>query len=121
MYSVFSKTFGGLNPQYYFRQLAFGLIFPLMPFLVDHLVGHKGTQSPLPVGMIIFMMVNSILYPYSRYVYESIINFIMGENIFFGNALVVLFCKMITMMLCWVFAIVIAPFGLAYLYYYHSR
>ncbi|HAF1569454.1 TPA: hypothetical protein G8L61_000730 [Salmonella enterica] len=29
--------------------------------------------------------------------------------------------RQITMCLCWIFSIFIAPVGLAYLYYYHSR
>ncbi|APW06193.1 hypothetical protein SEES3845_012215 [Salmonella enterica subsp. enterica serovar Senftenberg str. ATCC 43845] len=47
--------------------------------------------------------------------------FIMGENAFFINAIVMLMAKVITMCLCWIFSIFIAPVGLAYLYYYHSR
>jgi hypothetical protein len=32
-----------------------------------------------------------------------------------------LFVKVITMALCWCFAIFIAPIGLGYLYYHHSK
>jgi hypothetical protein len=118
MKNLLAKTFGGLNSQYYFRQLAFGLAYPALFYFTMK----QGTpQPPVDIMMIVFMAINSILYPYSRYVYESIMNFIVGENVFFVNALVMLFCKMFTMLLCWVLAIFIAPFGLAYLYYYHSK
>lgn len=45
----------------------------------------------------------------------------MGQNVFFINAIIMLVAKFITMVLCWLFAIFIAPIGLAYLYYYHTK
>jgi hypothetical protein len=71
--------------------------------------------------MLLMLVVNTLLYPYSRFVYESIMNFIMGQNVFFVNALLMLGVKLMTMLLCWAFAIFVAPIGLAYLYYHHSR
>ncbi|EEH2567400.1 hypothetical protein GYD59_002107 [Salmonella enterica] len=81
------------------------------------------TQNPsgMKVGNVIFFVINALFYPYARFVYEQVISFIMGENVFFINAIVMLMAKVITMCLCWIFSIFIAPVGLAYLYYYHSR
>lgn len=116
MHPVIAKTFGGLSPQYYFRQLFFGLLFPsLMYFMVI-----QGSHS-IQISMAIFMAINTLLYPYSRFVYESVMRFLMGENVFFVNALLMLFVKMMTMAICWSAAIFIAPIGLAYLYYHHSK
>jgi hypothetical protein len=70
---------------------------------------------------IIFFVINALLYPYARFVYEQVIGFIMGENVFFINAIVMIAAKIITMVLCWGLSIFIAPLGLAYLYYYHSK
>ncbi len=75
----------------------------------------------MPVGVLFYIIINTLLYPYSRFVYESIVGFIMGENIFFVNAIFMIFLKFITMTICWVFALFVAPIGLAYLYYYHSK
>ena len=116
MHPVLEKTFGGLSPQYYFRQFVFGLIFPA----IFYYSGTHGTNS-IPLGMYFFMIVNTFLYPYSRFVYESIMDFILGRNVFFVNALVMLFVKLITMAVCWSAAILISPIGLAYLYYHHSK
>lgn len=116
MHPIISKTFGGLSYQYYFRQFIFGLIFPAMLFVVQS----YGTQS-IPISMIIFFVINSLLYPYSRFVYESVVRFVMGENVFILNAIPMLFIKLMTMAMCWSAAILIAPAGLAYLYYHHSK
>ncbi|MCL1860244.1 MAG: hypothetical protein FWG52_01740 [Proteobacteria bacterium] len=116
MHSIVQKTLGGLSKAYYFRQLIFGLV---MFGLVLYLTMGQGEGSPF--SFIPFLTISTLLYPYSRFVYESIVDFIIGDNIFIGNAIVMLITKFITMFLCWGFAIFIAPIGLLYLYFYHSR
>lgn len=68
-----------------------------------------------------FAIICALLYPYSRFVYESVVGFIMGDNVFFTSAVLMLLIKYLTMSLCWVFAIFIAPIGLAYLYFHHTK
>lgn len=116
MHPVIQKTLGGLSPQYYCRQLFFGLV-------VAALVLFASTQDgrSVPAGMLFFTVVSALLYPYSRFVYESIVGFIMGENVFFVNAVFMLITKFITMAMCWACAIFVAPLGLAYLYFHHSK
>ncbi|MBF0803445.1 MULTISPECIES: hypothetical protein [unclassified Neisseria] len=92
--NIWQKTFGGLSPTYYIRQFLFGLIFPAFFFFMGSQIGSG---------------------------YESIVGYIMGENMFFVNALLMLLVKIFTMLLCWMFAVFIAPIGLIYLYFYHSR
>jgi hypothetical protein len=116
MHTVIHKTFGGLSPQYYFRQLFFGLIVAAFVYFMST----QGGRS-MPIGMLLFTVISTLLYPYSRFVYETIIGFIMGENVFFVNAILMLIFKIFTMLLCWAFAIFVAPIGLAYLYYHHSK
>lgn len=118
MHPVIAKTFGGLSTSYYLRHLFFGLAFPI--FILLMLSQSQGSH-PLHVPALLMMVVNTLLYPYSRYVYESVVNFILGENVFFVNVLLMLGVKLATMTVCWVFAIFVAPIGLAYLYFHHSR
>ncbi|NHB86588.1 hypothetical protein [Photorhabdus tasmaniensis] len=110
------KTFGGLKASYYIRHFFFGAL--ISSFLV-----YMSMQNPsgMKVGNVIFFIINALLYPYARFVYEQIIGFIIGENIFYINTTVMLMAKLITMGLCWAFSIFIAPVGLIYLYYYHSK
>jgi predicted membrane protein len=116
MHPVISKTFGGLSTRYYIRHFIFGLAFPIFIFLMVN----QGNR-PIQVSMWLLFLVNTLLYPYSRFVYESIVGFIVGENVFFVNAVLMLAVKVVTMALCWALAIFIAPLGLAYLYIHHSR
>ncbi len=122
MHPVIAKTFGGLSSQYYFRQLFFGFAFLVL--LLSSMF-HSQSRHPMPINFFMFQVVlaviSTLLYPYSRYVYESVINFFMGNNVFFVNAFIMLFMKILTMLFCFSFAIFIAPIGLAYLYYHHSK
>lgn len=78
-------------------------------------------KEPTPLGIYLFFLVSTLLYPYSRFVYESIAGFIMGKNVFFVNAIVMMMAKIFTMVMCWAAAIIIAPIGLLYLYIHHSK
>ena len=73
------------------------------------------------IKMVMIFTINTLLYPYSRFVYESVVGFIMGNNVYWVNAIFMLFVKLVTMSVCWSAAIFIAPIGLAYLYFHHSN
>lgn len=110
------KTFGGLKLSYYLRHLVFGIAISSLLFIM-----YSKNPSGMPTSMIFLAIVNAVLYPYSRFVYEMVIDFIMGDNVFFINAIVMLITKLFTMIMCWGFAIFIAPIGLLYLFYYHNK
>ena len=114
MKQIITKTFGGLTKEYYIRQFIFGLIFPSIYFFAFFQSSQEVTISLATIG---FLIINTLLYPYSRFVYESVMNFIMGGNVFWVNAIMLLAVKFITMILCWSLAIFIAPIGLVSLYF----
>lgn len=115
MNGFFSKTFGGLSPAYYLRQLFFGSLI-LAAFVSISLKSETTRYGVIAVAVDL-----TLLYPYSRFVYERVVGFVIGENVFFVNALFMLMVKTFTMVLCWGFAYVIAPVGLIYLYFHYSR
>lgn len=116
MHPIIQKTLGGLSLQYYFRQFFFGLAIAAFIFFMST----QGERS-MPMSMLLFTIVSTLLYPYSRFAYEGVIGFVMGENVFFVNAIFMLITKFFTMAMCWGFAIFVAPIGLVYLYYHHSK
>ena len=75
----------------------------------------------ITISTLLLSTINTFLYPYSRFVYESVVDFVLGENVFIVNVIFMLAIKLVSMLFCWLFAIFIAPFGLAYLYYRHSK
>lgn len=112
----FRKTLGGLSGYYYFRNFVFGALIAIVyKFIL------RQNPNGIPTGNYIFIAICILLYPYSRFVYETIIGFFIGDNIFFINAILMLIVKFFTMLLCFVFSIFIAPIGLVYLYFYHTK
>ena len=116
MYPVISKTLGGLSTPYYFRNFFFGLLF-----VVFFIFMASKSTSGIQIGSMLLVVTNALLYPYSRFVYESIVEFIVGRNVFYTSAFLMLSVKFISMSMCFILAIFIAPVGLAYLYYRHSK
>lgn len=124
MNAILQKTLGGLSKPYYFRHFVFGFVF-LALYITLFLTAETSNETAFSIStfapMSILLVINTLLYPYSRFVYESIAGFIMGNNVFFGSAFVMMGVKFLTMLLCWIFAIFIAPVGLFYLYFHHTK
>ena len=118
MHSFVSKTFGGLTTRYYVRQLFFALLFAVA---ILALVARSPGGLMNKPGLVFIVIISTLLYPYSRFVYESVVGFVIGNNVFFVNALFMLTVKAFTMAMCWVFAVFVAPIGLAYLFWRNSR
>lgn len=119
--SFLSKTLGGLSKAYYTRQFLFGLIFFIFIVAISYNGYNYTGKISILVTNAILGLICLLLYPYSRFVYESIIEYILGDNVFFVNAPLMLITKLITMAICFIFSIFIAPIGLIYLYFYHSK
>ncbi|MCE8020202.1 hypothetical protein HOP51_08780 [Halomonas sp. MCCC 1A11036] len=111
-----ATTFGGLSLRYFLRQLFFGIgMSVLIVFAITQ------GDGQIRMDQLLLLTVNALLYPYSRFIYEQAVGFLLGDNVFFVNAVMLLVVKIFTMTLCWSFAIFIAPLGLAYLFFYHRR
>jgi len=116
MNDILRKTLGGLTREYYFRQFFFGLIISVAFFYMRT----QGDFSKLEIRDMFLIIVNTFLYPYSRFIYESIIDFFIGNNAFWTSGIILyllIWFKIMMMFICWGAAILIAPVGLLYLYY----
>ena len=101
---LYQKTFGGLTKAYYFRQLVFGAVISAIV-----LCGVLTSDNPR-IGVAFWAIANAVFYPYARFVYETAMGFILGNNVFILPA----------MWFCWCMALLIAPIGLAGLYIYFT-
>lgn len=115
MKQIFRFTFGGLSREYYFRQLFFAALISAVYIAIGM------NMTKFPPSMAAFAVVNAVIYPYSRFVYECIADFILGNNIIVSQALMLMTWKIGTMLMCWACAVLIAPMGLIYLYFYHRK
>jgi hypothetical protein len=116
MHPFLAKTICGLTAAAYTRHFLFGLLFPAFLIAIS-------SVDPLPTPWKVYAIfaVNTVLYPYARHAYESIVSYILGNNIVFTGLGFALILKVFTMLLCWGGAIVIAPVGLLFLYFQNSN
>lgn len=121
MKNIFLKTFGGLTTSYLIRQYFFGILIGVC-FIGFLSMGESAeTGKIVKTPLIIFTVINVILYPYARYVFDSAVGFIMGDNVFLLPLPMMFAIKFANIVLCFAFAIFMAPAGLLYLYFYHSK
>lgn len=118
MHPVLARSFGGLPPGYYVRQLLFGLFFPVFLFLSST---HGKAVLALPLHLQVILALDTLLYPYSRFVYESVTGYIVGNTVLVFPAILYGSVKLLTMLFCWGFAFFVAPVGLVWLYYRNGR
>ena len=115
-----SWIFCGLKPSYYLRH--FILISPLTLFILLHTpLTDKATHTIInwhQVENFTFIFISWLLYPFSRFVYESVVGWLFGNNIFIVNSLIWLIAKLIIVGFCLTFAIVLAPIAWIYLFWY---
>ncbi|MDA3045576.1 hypothetical protein OFO10_00145 [Campylobacter sp. VBCF_06 NA8] len=124
---IWQKTFGGLDKAYYFRHFIFGAVLAVIliwaqSYSAESMSARTGKEfAGMDFFIYIFYAICALLYPYARFVYESIVNFIIGNNFFIVNAVFLLIWKLVVMIVLFAFSIIIAPVGLAYLYYHHTK
>lgn len=130
---ILQKTFGGLSKEYYFRHLIFALIFGAIFAYIQYssytrIIADTNATGAIKdnfhtssIAMYFYIAICAFLYPYARFVYESIVNFIMGENVFLINIIILMIWKFVVMVTLFCFAPIIAPIGLLYLWYYHNK
>ncbi|WP_238529644.1 hypothetical protein [Aggregatibacter actinomycetemcomitans] len=121
MMSFLSKTFGGLSKGYYIRQFLFGLLFFIFLIYIGYDHYNRSENYYILATNIVYGLVSLILYPYSRFTYEGIVEYIVGNNIFITDVLFMMTVKLITMAICYFFALFISPIGLIWLYFYYSK
>lgn len=111
-------AFGGLSSAYYTRQAIIGLGLAVV---LMWLTMPKHHPSMAHVGFIVNMLVNAALYPYARFVYEQVVDFVLGGEELFANSLLGSLVKLIMMLMCFMLATLLAPLGLLYLYYIQTQ
>ena len=119
MIKFLQRLLSGLDKSYLLRQYFFGVLIAIV-FLYPMTSTGREVYFPL----IVLASINTLLYPYARFVYESIMDFIIGSNRFWfsGPLLIAVFMfKLVMMLLVWSFAIFVAPIGMLYLYFRNGR
>ncbi|WP_319380055.1 hypothetical protein [Thiomicrorhabdus sp.] len=114
MHEVIQKSFGGLTTKFYIQHFIWGLLFGVLFILSTS----KGELIPILLGVL-----NTLLYPYSRFGLESGLNKLFGGD---GDGALmdvkfIFLEKFVAILVSWFFALIIAPFSLAYIYHLNNK
>lgn len=118
MFMQFIKdNFRTLKLSYLIRQYFFGLIILGAYQAFTPLFFDEPTQySFYLLVYYIFIGVNFLLYPFATLVWDEIKNLIMGNNVFFVNAIALLIAKLIIKLFIFGFSVPIGLIGILYLW-----
>ncbi len=124
MLHIFENTLLGLNCKYYFRNLLIASLFAGLVWYLTQYAGSHSTAGEIPDMYIImnniYLILSTFLYPYAKYTYDSLWEFIFNDSVWaFGGLLllIVLYFKLIIRTVLFVFAILLAPIGWLMLYF----
>lgn len=115
---LFHFGFKGLSREYYWRQMFFSSIFLIICLV--YLWNHSKFQTLDYFHFfttLIYVLFSFVLYPYSKFTYDTIMSFLLGRNVIIVNLWLILYFKFVITILCWSLAIFVAPFGVLYLYW----
>ena len=124
---IVAFAFKGLQPSYYWRHFVLGSIVPIIIVGLNAYVGFTNPEISTGTAIIgilsyiagaLFLL---ILYPFSRFAYESIVDFIMGNNVIISNGLLFLTYKYISYAILLCFSFVIAPIDMIILFFYNKH
>lgn len=105
------RIFGSVDRTYLVRAYVIGgAIFAL------HAAFLSNNSNGMAPGMWVYMALSTLLFPFSKLVWDELKTLLMGQNMVFMNALLLFFFKLIINVVLWAAAIIIAPLGILYLW-----
>lgn len=105
----------GLSSAYYWECFIKGAIVPVILVAIYIYTGKASVSQILlySLGWLVLL----IFYPFSRFVYDSLMNFLMGNTIFITNAVLLFTWRYLVYAILLCFSIFIAPIGWIILFF----
>ena len=105
-----TTIYGTLSLSYLIKQYVFGgIMYALMLYA-------NGASPIHKTGVFIFLTLSLVLYPFAMFVYDSIVDTLIGNWIVPVPAVLLLIWLPIKIVLIFMFAVLIAPIVMLYLY-----
>lgn len=110
--SFLRRIFGSFDKAYLVRAYVIGIAI-----LALYAVILSRGADPIPSPIWFILIVNTILFPFSKLVWDEIMSLLLGRNIFFLPAIFLMFAKLLINVALWAGAIFVAPLGILWLWY----
>ena len=109
---MLSRIMNGVERSYIIRAWIIGAVFlAIMLFFAFN------SKNGFPYGFIIYSIVCTVLFPFSKLVWDELKNLIMGNNVVFMNALFLFLMKYFINAFLWALAPFIAIIGIGYIWF----
>ncbi|KAB0537746.1 MULTISPECIES: hypothetical protein [Pseudochrobactrum] len=109
---MLGRILNGVERTYLIRAWLIGACFFALMVTVA-LQAKNGAQfAPL-----FYFAICTLMFPFSKLVWDELKNLVMGQNIFLMNALILMMLKLFINALLWAFAPFIAIIGIGYIWY----
>ncbi|ALR23148.1 hypothetical protein [Sphingobium baderi] len=106
------RIFGAVDRAYLIRAYIIGgVIFALYGSFISY--GAKSAPAPI---WIVFS-ISTLLFPFSKLVWDQVMSVMLGRNMFIMNAVFLMFAKLVINVILWACAIIIAPIGILWLWH----
>lgn len=106
------NALGGLDKSYLIKQYAIGLIVCIVYGAIASKYGRG-----LGLYTLLTFTINTLLYPYSRYLFESLIKLFFGDTRFDKNSGALKILTLLSIIFCWSTALLLAPLSLLYIHF----
>lgn len=106
------RIFGSVDRAYLIR--AYIISFAIFAFCAA--IFSRDTHQTHPFEWV-FFIVNTILFPFSKLVWDEIMALLLGRNMFFLPAIFLMLAKLMINIFLWGGAIFVAPLGILWLWY----
>lgn len=114
---VFRKTLGSVKPSYIIRHyiFAFALIFLI------YMLSSGGAMEDITKKPLYYLIFCGLLYPYTRLLFDMLVSFIVGNNLWFALPFMrLIFIEALVTGICLLLAPFVTPFSLIGLYIYYT-
>lgn len=106
------RIFGGVDRAYLIRAYVIGIVlFAAYAWFVS-----QGT-TPAPTGIYVYFAISTLLFPFSKLVWDEIMSLMLGRNMFVMNAVFMIVIKLFINVLLWGCAVFVAPLGILWLWH----
>lgn len=110
MRKFIATIYGTLSLSYLIKQYVFGsIMYALMLYA-------NGANPIHKTGVFICLTLSLVLYPFAMFVYDSIVDTLLGNWIVPVPAVLLLIWLPVKIVLIFAFAVLIAPIGMLYIY-----
>lgn len=112
--NAFKRVFGAVSGAHLVRSYLLGLIFLALFCWLFFKTARPMGETILTLG---YFGICTLLFPFAKLVWDQLKSLVLGESIILMPVILLYPLKLIVNLILWFFAIFVAPFGLAYIWW----